>query len=132
MKQWASVALVVFIVVVAGGALMLGLSGSQSAVSGCKSSSQPVTYGAVIQNNTVTVYDHVSAKRCDKLMITNKDNTAREIAFGLHSHHEAYDGVTERVLGKDDSFTVTLNQTGSFRWHDHLHDEIQGFFTVAN
>jgi len=41
-----------------------------------------------------------------------------------------YDGVAERVLGKGQSFTITLNQAGNFHWHDHLHDEVEGYFTV--
>lgn len=68
---------------------------------------------------------------CDTLTFTNKDAIAREIAFGPHEHHVPYDGVAERVLNKNQSFTVTLNQTGNFRWHDHLHDEVEGTFAVT-
>jgi hypothetical protein len=83
----------------------------------------------VIKNNTMTP-DHVSAPRCDKLTITNNDDINRLIAFGPHEHHVAYDGVTERLLTPGQSLTVTLNQLGNFEFHDHLHDEVQGTFTV--
>lgn len=73
----------------------------------------------------------VAGKLCDSLTITNMDSVAREVAFGPHDNHVAYDGVAERVLNAGQSFTVTLNQTGTFHWHDHLHEEVQGYFTVT-
>jgi len=42
-----------------------------------------------------------------------------------------YDGVAERFLNKNESFTITLNATGTYHWHDHLHDEVEGYFTVS-
>lgn len=82
-----------------------------------------------VQNNTV-VPDHVAAPRCDRLTIVNKDDVTRLMAFGPHDRHTAYDGVTERLLMKGQSLTVTLDQTGNFRFHDHLDDAVQGTFTV--
>jgi uncharacterized membrane protein YukC len=70
------------------------------------------------------------AKRCDVLTITNNDNAVRLMAFGLHEKHEPYDGITEKVLSKNQSLTVTLVQTGNFRFHDHLDNSSQGTFTV--
>lgn len=75
--------------------------------------------------------DHVKAKLCDTLTITNMDSEAREIAFGPHDDHVPYDGVAEKVLNKDQSLTITLNEAGSYHWHDHLHDEVEGFFDVT-
>lgn len=72
----------------------------------------------------------VTARLCDRLTITNLDDRQREIAFGQHSRHTAYNGVTERVLGRGDSLTVTLNRAGIFTFHDHLQDEVAGTFTV--
>lgn len=121
---------VLLIVVVVGTALVLGLRGSHSAANGCNATGTPAAHRATIKNGEVS-NDRISGRLCDTLTIVNQDDISREIAFGLHDHHEPYDGVTERVLGKGESFTVTLNQVGSFRWHDHIHDEVQGFFTVT-
>ena len=72
----------------------------------------------------------IHASLCDQLTITNNDKRTREVAFGQHEHHEAYDGITEKILNKGQSMTVLLNQVGSFRFHDHEDDTVQAFFTV--
>lgn len=72
----------------------------------------------------------ISARLCDKLTFVNNDKVTREIAFGPHDNHIPYDGVAEKFLNKNQSFTVTLNKVGTYHWHDHLHDEVQGDFTV--
>jgi plastocyanin len=76
--------------------------------------------------------DTITAKLCDSLTITNMDARAREIAFGPHDSHVAYDGVSEKVLNVGDSMTITLIQAGSFHFHDHLDDSSQGYFAVMN
>ena len=73
---------------------------------------------------------HVSAGKCDTMTIANQDDTRRLMAFGVHASHAPYDGIEERYLVKGQSMTVTLDQTGEFLFHDHLHDEVQGTFTV--
>ena len=130
MNRRTSVVMAAVIILVVAVALVIGLRGSHSAADGCRPTGTPVVHKAVIHDGKVSG-GHLTAKLCDTLQITNEDGISREVAFGLHEHHEPYDGVTERVLGKGDSFVVTLNQAGSFRWHDHLHDEVQGFFTVT-
>jgi hypothetical protein len=87
-------------------------------------------------NHTIIVKDDkavpssTAGKRCDTLTITNLDSVSREMAFGLHEQHTPYDGVAEKVLTKGESFTVTLVQTGKFKVHDHMHDEVQATFEV--
>lgn len=73
---------------------------------------------------------HIEAKLCDKLIITNFDDQFRLLAFGEHNNHQAYDGVIEKVLQKNQSLTVTLNKTGTYHFHDHLEYSTQGSFTV--
>ena len=73
---------------------------------------------------------HTTAKLCDKLKIENQDAQVRLMAFGIHDKHQPYDGIEERALDKNQSFTVTLNQSGNFLFHDHLDDSAQGTFTV--
>jgi len=91
----------------------------------------PQDHKVVIQNDQVFP-EHTSAPRCDTLTITNLDDENRLIAFGPHENHVPYDGVAERLLSSGEGFTVRLNQTGNFRFHDHIHDEVQGTFTVTD
>jgi len=82
-----------------------------------------------IQNNVVTPRNTVGS-RCETLTITNLDDMQRLIAFGPHEDHVAYDGIKEQDVTKGESLRVTLVQTGTFRFHDHDNDEVQGTFTV--
>ncbi len=132
MGRRTSFFLALFIVIVVGLALVIGLMGGRSAGSTCRGGGASVGHQVVITGNKVKVPgDQIAGRLCDTLTITNDDTVSREIAFGLHEHHEPYNGVTERVLGKGQSFTVTMDALGSFRWHDHIHDEVQGYFTVS-
>ncbi|HKR81512.1 MAG TPA: hypothetical protein VJR27_00760 [Candidatus Saccharimonadales bacterium] len=92
--------------------------------------SQGAQHMVVIQDGQVTPA-HTEAKLCDTLTITNNDNVGRVMAFGVHEQHQPYDGVTEQMLHQGDSFTVTLNRSGTYTFHDHLHDEVIGDFTVT-
>jgi plastocyanin len=87
------------------------------------------THTVMIMDSKVTP-DAISAHLCDRLTIENMDSVAREIGFGQHDHHTAYDGISEKVLNKDQSLTITLNKVGEYHFHDHLHDEVEGHFTV--
>lgn len=118
------------IVAMAGGALAIGLSAGKTAAHSCRVGGHSTTYTMTIKSGQVTPLKVVGAL-CDKLIITNKDGLAREIAFGPHENHVPYDGVAERVLNKGQSLTITLDQAGSFHWHDHLHDAVEGYFTVS-
>ena len=70
-------------------------------------------------------------KLCDKLQIINYDNQIRLMAFGPHDDHQAYDGVVEEQLASGQSLTVTMDQAGTFHFHDHIGDVAQGDFTVS-
>lgn len=123
--------LILLIVIVVAGGFAVALSAGKTPASGCKAVGTPAHYTMVIKGAEVSP-DTIHGKRCDLLTIVNKDDLAREVAFGPHEDHVPYDGVAERVLNQDQSLTITLNQTGSFRWHDHLHDTVQGYFIVSN
>lgn len=84
----------------------------------------------VIIENGAIAPTHIDGKRCDTMQIVNRDDITREIGFGNHEHHVAYDGISEKVITKDQSVTVTFVQTGEYRFHDHFHDEIAATFTV--
>lgn len=71
------------------------------------------------------------ALKCDTLTITNEDKISREFTFGPHPGHQLYAGVIELVIRRGMSKTITLSEPGTFRFHDHLHKETTGTFTVV-
>jgi hypothetical protein len=87
------------IMLVVGVALAIGLSGSKTAADGCGAHGPVTTYKVTIQNGKAS-QSHVRAQLCDVLTITNKDDVARELAFGVHDKHTVYDGISERLVSK--------------------------------
>ena len=117
-------------IIVAAGAVVVGnkmLTGHTEASTVCTTTGKTIS---VSIKNDVMSPRVITAHRCDKLTITNFDPTTREIGFGEHDHHSAYDGVSEKVIRQNQSFTITFNKTGSYHFHDHFHDEVEGQFTV--
>jgi len=94
------------------------------------------TCHGVHASHSITIKDNealpasVTATRCDTLTITNTDNRVRNMAFGKHDRHQAYDGITEKQLAQGQSLTVTLNEPGAFLIHDHFDDDVISTFTV--
>jgi len=129
-KLWISLIALVAIALVAGGVGMLPNKTNADACS--KPSGKGQSYSVMIMDGKVEPAGTVTAKLCDTLTITNMDSEAREIAFGPHEQHVPYDGVAEKVLNKDQSLTITLNKAGTYHWHDHEHDEVEGYFKVAS
>jgi len=130
------VLLVVTFVVIVGGIVWLttwttsGLLTSHKDAAGfC--AGHLVTHTVTIENDTATPV-HTQAARCDRLTIINRDDKRREIAFGIHDRHVAYDGVLQRLLRKNESLTVNLTQSGDYHFHDHFQEEVEGTFTVGN
>lgn len=91
---------------------------------------QKTNHTVTIQNNTMNP-THIDAALCDTLSITNTDDKLRLMAFGEHDKHQVYDGIYEKALKKDESFTITLNKAGTYTFHDHTQDEVEGSFTVS-
>lgn len=127
------VAAILGIVLVIGSTIYLSnkfLAKSSSEVpssSSCQGNS--VSHTVTIKNNHVSP-EHTDGTICDTLTITNSDESIRLIAFGQHDNHVSYDGVTQKTLDKNQSLMVTFNQTGTFTFHDHFEDSVQGSFTV--
>lgn len=122
-------ALCVALIVVLSVYLAGPLSGGSKVSKEC-----PKTYAShiiTISNDVVMPKITLSAK-CDTLTIVNRDNQARLIAFGNHDHHVVVDGVEQRYLTKNQSFTIVLSETGKYTIHDHYQDEIQATFVVSN
>lgn len=129
-KQISLIGGVLFIFALgAGMALALTTHQSNGSAPACRNA-VPITHMVTIQNNQASPAA-VQGKLCDKLMFMNEDNVTREIAFGPHEDHVPYDGVAEKFLNQTQAFTITLNAVGTYHWHDHLHDEAQGYFSVS-
>lgn len=75
---------------------------------------------------------HLEAKLCDTLTFINYDDSTREIGFGSHPNHTGYAGQDDLLLYKGRGTTLTLNEAGSFFFHDHLHPTVTGDFTVTD
>src|ERR1700712_28544 len=79
--------------------------------------------GKTGQSHQVMIMDdkatptNTTGKLCDTLTITNHDDITRLVAFGPHEDHIPYDGVADKILLQGQSFTVTLNATGNYRFH---------------
>lgn len=116
----------VLIVLAAGGVLLFGKGSGQGMCSG----NHIQTFTVMIQDNHAPL-TNVYGKLCDEITFENQDAVTREIAFGPHDNHVPYDGVAEKFLNKGQRFTIRLDQTGTFHWHDHLHDNVNGYFTVS-
>ena len=89
------------------------------------------SHTAIIQNSKITP-EHTFAKKCDTLTIINNDKVTRLMAFGEHENHIVYSGVSERNLSAGQSFTITLDKTGTYLFHDHHEDEVSAEFTVTD
>lgn len=72
----------------------------------------------------------IDATRCGKLTFINRDTDLHEIAFGEHNKHIPYGDFLEESLLPNERISIILAQTGKFKFHDHLHDEIQGILNV--
>ncbi len=88
-------------------------------------------------NHTVTIKNglatplHTVAQKCDTLTFINEDNVIRDIAFGTHPQHEAYAGESELTIRRGQGESITLSESGTYKFHDHLHEETAGDFTVG-
>lgn len=133
MKSKTKIIMIVAVVV----GIVLGVGGVQVFHTRTQASRPCESTNANAETHNVMIMDgksepaKVTGKLCDSLIITNMDSVAREIAFGAHANHVPYDGVAEQVLNAGQSFTITLNQLGSFEFHDHLHPLVAGYFTVT-
>jgi hypothetical protein len=122
--------------------LLAGVTATAVAVSSYihQTSRQPVaaavctapgaTYNVTIRHDKLS-QTAISGRLCDRLTITNQDDRLRLIAFGIHTHHQAYDGVTEKLLQRGQSLTITFDRPGEYTFHDHLQDSVIGYFTVS-
>jgi len=96
---------------------------------GCADVSDAKTYTVEIKNSTF-VPAKVEAKVCDHLQFINLDEILHEPAFGAHPTHLDYPGYEEKGLLQNNSNEFVLGIAGTFSFHDHLDDEIEGLLIV--
>ena len=84
----------------------------------------------IIKENRV-IPAHTDARYCDTLSFINEDSTPREIAFGPHPNHDTYAGQSDQIVRKNYAKIITLNQTGTIKFHDHENPLVAGDFTVT-
>jgi hypothetical protein len=118
-------------VVVLATAAIVGVAVATQGHSGVAACAKTGANHAVTISNGQAAPNHTRGKLCDTLTIKNNDTTDREIAFGPHEDHVPYDGVSERLLRHGQSLKITMDQSGTFRFHDHIHDDSIGEFTVT-
>lgn len=90
---------------------------------------QHVNHKITIKNGQASP-QHTDARKCDTMTFINEDAKAREITFGTHPKHGVYAGETELVVRKGRAKSITLSETGTYQFHDHLQAETAGGFTV--
>jgi cytochrome o ubiquinol oxidase subunit IV len=83
----------------------------------------------IIKNGQVSPL-HTQARVCDSLTFINEDDQAREMTFGTHPNHGVYGGESELTVRKGRAKSITLTEPGIYMFHDHLHAETAGYFTV--
>lgn len=98
----------------------------RSSDSSCSSRSNTATSHKVVFHDGDVTPEYTTANRCDTLIITNMDSKAREIAFGVKDKHINYAGNGEKVLNEGKSMTITLTETGTYHFHDHLDETVGG------
>ena len=108
---------------------LIGRNSTKSEVAKEDCASTGLTHTVKIENDRISP-PHIDAKICDRLIIVNKDEKLRLMAFGVHDEHIYYSGITEKPLSKNKELAVTLEQRGTYLFHDHLQDEVTGQFNV--
>jgi hypothetical protein len=111
------------------GSMLAGAHKARASTAVC--GGKGVLHQVTIKNDQVSP-EFTDGKLCDRLEITNQDHVTREVAFGGHQVHVPYNGVAEKSLNQNQSFTLILNLAGQFHFHDHEHDEVMGYFNVSN
>ena len=112
---------------------MLAQEESLSQVNGNKTGACQETHEnhrVTINRGRATPYQ-VKAKLCDTLTFINEDTDLRDIAFGPHDDHKNYGGEAGVSLRTAYPKTITLNETGTFSYHDDLELSMTGTFTVV-
>jgi cytochrome o ubiquinol oxidase subunit IV len=74
---------------------------------------------------------HTSAHLCDTLTFISSDNNSHTISFGTYPKRDSYSGLFDLAIRKRVNKTITLNQLGTYEYHDAINPAISGNFTVT-
>jgi cytochrome o ubiquinol oxidase operon protein cyoD len=74
---------------------------------------------------------HTEARLCDTLTFINQDDAVHDIGFGSQAQPQVYAGQDKLTVYKGHPKTITLSEAGTYEFHDNLHAETTGDFTVA-
>lgn len=91
---------------------------------------QHTNHQVMITTTSITP-SQITATQCDTLTFINKADKTRNIVFGEYNQHVSYAGEGVHVVRADKNETITLSETGTFKFHDHLQPEVYGYFTVT-
>lgn len=80
--------------------------------------------------NGVVIPGYIEAHQCDTISFIKEDTVTRALTFGTHPQHDSYAGETELKLHKGRAKSITLNQLGTYQFHDHYNPGTAGYFTV--
>ncbi|MEK7499800.1 MAG: cytochrome o ubiquinol oxidase subunit IV [Patescibacteria group bacterium] len=90
-----------------------------------------INHKVIIANGKVSPIN-TEAGLCDTLTFLNQDDKVRVITFGTHPDHKNYAGQTDQSVRKGRGKSITLNQEGTYQFHDHLDPGVTGYFTVKS
>jgi len=85
----------------------------------------------VIINNSRVIPVRVLANQCDTLTFISGDGSARKVVFGTYPQNQSYAGESNLVIRKGQNQTITLSQTGAYRFYDQSHPAVSGEFVVG-
>lgn len=89
------------------------------------------TSRVLVLNSEMILPALVEAGKCDKLTFLNETGQDVKIAFGTHPEDTSYGGIDEVLVKAGESETITLNETGEFRFHDHNNSLLEGRIVVT-
>jgi plastocyanin len=99
---------------------------------------QDCTGVSIPENSTVIKMEHgkfdpseLTVHVCDTVLFLNLDDEQKWPAVGPHPTHSSYPGFDAgREMKKFDYFQFQLNRTGSYSFHDHLHESVRGKINI--
>lgn len=87
------------------------------------------THTITIEHNAF-VPDTLTVKRCDKVEFIDKDHALYLPRFGDHPNDITYTGFPQKVLGYNQSEIFIAHTIGTYNFHDHIKDQIEGVLIV--
>lgn len=82
-------------------------------------------------SNGMTTPVRTEARLCDTLTFINEDGGTLELTFGTHERHDTYGGEATLTARPGRAKTITLNEVGTYQFHDDLDPALIGSFTVT-